>query len=735
MKIFISIYFTLISSLLFSQSKFEGKVIEEKTKNPIENAVVFFPNLNRSVVTNSEGIFEMPTSKKSKQIAEITNMLFETKVLTFEPDIFVTIELTEKVLELEEIVVTGNFNTNKEKIPFAIESINKADMMASGKVSLAENLASITGLSFASTGPATTKPIIRGLSNTNIVFLNNGIKAENFQFSSNHPFITDEFSAKKIEVIKGPFSLVYGSDAVGGVINIIAENPAPENTLISNINSQYHTNSEGFVNNLNLRASGEKWYGGLRGTYKTHKDYQDGLNQQVVNTRFRETNYGANFGFRNSFGNFNLNYDYALPEYGITNSKSIALIHNDDRKPELWIQKLENHLLTLKNKLFIKNDILDIDFAFQKNVRQGISDQIYAEMDLQTFSYNTKYTINTDKGKFIAGFNGAHIHNDANDFYKNANPMPDAQIFDIGFFGVNEFIFNDKLNLNAGVRYDHRAMNSTPFQSNGLNKYTVNNDFGSFSGSLGSTYKQNNHLFKLNFSSGFRSPNISELSQNGIHQNRFERGDLALKAQRNYQVDFNYHFHLKNLVFDVSPYYNAVNNYIYIVQTTQNAPMGGGKIWQYVQNDAFLYGTEMSLDYHPLSWLGIHTNYTWTKGELKKGGYLTQIPQNRWIAELKLEKDKLGFLNQPKFVVNYANYQSQSDLGQSETFSPSYQLFNVNIGSEIAIKNQKINWFVAANNLFNEVYIDHLSSFKALNLNNMGRNIVFGVNIPLQVKL
>jgi len=735
MKIFISIYFTLISSLIFSQSKFEGKVMEEKTKKPIENVVVFFPNLNRSVVTNSEGVFEMATSKKNKQIVEITNLLFETKVLTIESDTFVTIELTEKVLELEEIVVTGNFNTNKEKIPFAIESINKADMMASGKVSLAENLASITGLSFASAGPAATKPIIRGLSNTNIVFLNNGIKAENFQFSSNHPFITDEFSAKKIEVIKGPFSLVYGSDAVGGVINIIAENPAPENTLISNINSQYHTNSEGFVSNLNLRASGEKWYGSVRGTYKTHKDYRDGLNQQVINTRFRETNYGANLGFRNSFGNFNLSYDYALPEYGVTNIKSLALIHNDDRKPEFWIQKLENHLLTLKNKIFVKNNILDIDFGFQKNVRQGISDQIYAEMNLQTFSYNTKYTINTDKGKFIAGFNGAHIHNDANDFYKNANPMPDAQIFDIGIFGVNEFTFNDKFNLNAGVRYDYRAMNSSPFQSNGLDKYIVKNDFGSLSGSIGSTYKQNNHLFKFNISSGFRSPNISELSQNGIHQNRFERGDLALKAQRNYQVDFNYHFHLKNIVFDVSPYYNDVNNYIYIVQTTQNAPIGGGKIWQYVQNDAFLYGTEMSLDYHPLSWLGIHTNHTWTKGELKKGGFLTQIPQNRWVAELKFEIDKLGFLNQPKFVVNYANYQSQNDIGQSETFSPSYQLFNVNIGSEIAIKNQKINWFIAANNLFNEVYIDHLSAFKAMNLNNLGRNIVFGVNIPIQAKL
>jgi len=68
MKIFISIYFTLISSLIFSQSKFEGKVMEEKTKKPIENVVVFFPNLNRSVVTNSEGVFEMLPQKKTNKL-------------------------------------------------------------------------------------------------------------------------------------------------------------------------------------------------------------------------------------------------------------------------------------------------------------------------------------------------------------------------------------------------------------------------------------------------------------------------------------------------------------------------------------------------------------------------------------------------------------------------------------------------------------------------------------------
>lgn len=698
--------------------------------------------MNKTVVSDREGNFSLSFSQKGKQLIEVNSFNYESKVLTIESGVNLTIELTEKILELEEIIVTGNMNANKEKIPFAIETLKKDELFKSGKISLAENLSSVTGVSFSSNGIAATKPVIRGLTNTNIVFLNNGIKAENFQFSSNHPFISDEFSARKIEVIKGPFSLIYGSDAVGGVINVIAENPATENTISANINSQYHSNTEGYVNNVNVRTSGKKWFGGLHVTNKTHKDYKDGDDKQVDNTRFRETNAGATLGYRSAFGNFVLNYDYALPEYGVTNQKSVAFVNNNHRIPRDWSQRLENHQFTLKNKIFIKNNILDVDFGYQKNIRQGISDitnpnpeMLFAEMDLRTFSYNAKYTISKEKNKLIVGFNGANIENDANDFYKNSNPMPDAKINDLGIFAVNDFTFTENINLYAGIRYDVRKMESTPFQSSGLTKYTIDNEYDSFSGSIGTTYKAGNHIFKINAASGFRSPNISELSQNGIHQNRFERGDLNLEAQRNYQFDFNYHYHLKNVVFDFSPFYNSVNNYIYIVQTTTNAPMGGGKIWQYVQNDANLYGMEFSLDYHPIAWLGIHTNYTWTKGELKDGGYLTQIPQNRWVAELKFEKGKLGFLNRPNFTINYTNFQHQDNFGQLETYSEAYNLVNLNLGSEVSIYKQKINWFIATNNIFNEVYIDHLSALKPMNLNNIGRNIVFGLNIPLESKL
>jgi len=742
MKSFIIIFFLCLSGILVAQDTIEGTIIDAESEKPIQDALIYAFELNKSVVTDINGRFTLVNNGNSDINVEISAEGYKTQIMAINSENVTTIELDKNLIELQEVILTGDTNKSREKVSVSVETVKKSDLFQSGKISLADNLSKLPGLSNVSTGVGITKPVIRGLSNTNIVFLNNGIKSENFQFSSNHPFISDEFSAKKIEVIKGPVSLIYGSDAVGGVINVIKENPASTNTLEAKVNTQYHSNTEGVVTNFDIKASGEKWFGGASFTNKSHKDYKDGNGDQVINTRFKDLNFSSNVGFRSALGNFALYFDYNAPTFGLTNQKSTTLITDNDRTLDFWYVDLDNKLLASKNKLFLGEGILDINMSYQQNIRKGISDtsstysdMVFASMDLSTISYNSKYSLRKENSKYTIGFNGAYIENDADDYNGNSNPMPDTKINDLGFFAVDEIDLSDALTLNAGLRYDLRTMKSYPFESTGLNKYEIDNDFSSLSGSVGSTYKINNHLFKLNIASGFRSPNISELTQNGIHQARFERGDIDLKAQRNYQLDLNYHFHIANLVFDISPFYNSVNDFIYIVQTDEDAPIGDGKIWQYVQNDALLYGGEIALDYHPNNWLGLHSNYTYTRGELKDGGNLTQIPQNRYVAEVKLQQSKLGVLDNPYFVLNFSSFQSQDNLGQSETYTPGYELFNVNIGSEISMGKQSFDWYVSVNNVFDTVYMDHLSSLKQLDLNNIGRNIVFGLHIPFKVNL
>lgn len=743
MKLILTVLLLSLSFVMLAQKDYSGTIIDAETEQPIMGALIYAYKLNKTVVTDSKGGFTILNTANQEDLqVEISADEYKTQIVTLFSSTKQIIPLVKNLLELQEVIITGDVNKSREKVSVSIETVKKKALFQTGKISLADNLSKLPGLSNSSNGVGNTKPVIRGLSNTNIVFLNNGIKAENFQFSSNHPFISDEFSAKKIEVIKGPVSLIYGSDAVGGVINVIKENPASTNSLEAKLNTQYHSNTDGLVTNFGVKASGEKWFGGASFTNKSHKDYEDGNGEQIINTRFKELNLSSNLGLRTGLGNFALYFDYSAPMYGLTNQKSITLITDDDRTMDYWFVDLENKLLVSKNKFFLGEGILDVNLSYQQNIRKGISDtsssfsdMVFASMDLSTISYNSKYSFKKNNSKITIGFNGAFIENDADDYYGNNNPMPDTKINDLGFFVVDETDLTDALTLNAGLRYDMRTMKSYPFTSTSLSKYEIDNDYSSLSGSIGSTYKINNHLFKLNIASGFRIPNISELTQNGIHQARFERGDSSLKAQRNYQFDFNYHFHIDKLVFDVSPFYNNVDNYIYIVQTEEDAPLGDGKIYQYVQNDAILYGGEIALDYHPLNWLGLHTNYTYTKGELKEGGNLTQIPQNRYVAEVKLQKSKLSIFSNPYFIFNFTSYQSQNNLGQLETYTPSYELFNFNLGSEIKMNKQSFNWYISVNNLFDKEYIDHLSALKPLGLNNMGRNIVVGLNIPFKTNL
>lgn len=738
MKKLALIFFSFFSIITFSQNEFKGTVTDENTALPIPSVQIYVVELKVNIETNFQGQFEITAPDFTYLTLIVEKAGYEKISRKIQSALPAEIALVKSDIELDEVIVSGSANKSIEKVPFPVESISNEELQQSGGISLAQNISKIPGVNYSSLGSGVSKPVIRGLTNTNIVFLNDGVKVENFQFSSSHPFLADEFSAKKIEVIKGPFSLTYGSDAVGGVINVIKKTPAPLHSIQIDFDNQYHSNTQGFVNHLGIKSSGAKFYGGMSMTNKSHKDYKDGNGNQVINSRFNELNMGLNAGFRGKKALFELSYDYTLPQYGLTTQKSLAAVADNQRTLKYWYQDLENHLISSKNKFFINDNILFLDVSYQQNIRQGVSDSsnskpemIFASMKLQTLSYNLKYQINQSKSRTYVGINGDFINNDADDDYGNSNPMTDAKIFDIGTYLIYEYDLTDQLNWVSGLRYDFRNMKSFPYQSDGLNKNKIDNDYNSLTGSTGITYRIKKHLFKMNVASGYRSPNISELTQNGMHSNRFERGDVNLVPQRNYQFDLNYHFHTKQLMIDVSPFYNMVNNYIYIVKTDELATLGGGYVWQYVQNDADLYGGEVAVDYHPLKWLGLHTNYTFTKGVLKEGGYLTQIPQNKWVGEAKFHLEKWSVFKQPYLLINYSIHQAQNDLGAQETYSPQYELLNISIGSILKIGQQQIKWYISGNNVLNEVYIDHLSLLKSLNVNNMGRNIVFGLSIPI----
>ena len=757
------IFLTLhAASDLTAQKIIKGKVSTQQGE-PISGANVLIHQNLTGTVSDAEGYYELTVPENLELLTLEWSYLgyrsvLRTIDLTKEHDneISLDIQLNETDVELGEVTVSARFTQEREQVPYAISVVTKNQFAKLGSTNLSQAIASTPGVYFSSFGNGVSKPVVRGLTNNNMILLDNGIKQEAFNFSSNHPFLIDEFASDRIEVIKGPASLQYGSDAVGGIVNVVRERPANPETVSGDFTSQYNTNTIGFVNNLGVKASGNTFFGGLRAGYKTHEDFTDGNGDEVYNTRFNEFNLAANLGIRVDRGIFSINYSYTRPKYGVQNGASENLSNNypellkEGRENQVWYQDLTNHLISSNNSIFLGKNTLDVDFGYQMNTRDlvagGYNEQTgqvvaptVVSMQLNTFTYNVKWGLPLNENRLFIGINGANADNDA-DETKPGNPVLDSKVNDFGLYAIGDFPVNDRVNLAAGLRYDHRNMQSFPIPTATTNRFEIDNTYDNVNGSFGVTYSfAKGQVIKANLASGFRSPSIPELTQNGIHAGRYERGDPNLDAQRNYQIDFNYHLHKSWVTFDITPFFNAIDNYIYLVQTDEDAPIGTGKIFQHTQNDASFYGGEIALDMHPLDWLGIHASYSMVRAKIEDDPegyeYPTFIPQDRLGVELRLDKDQIGSLKRSYFSFETLYFLEQDRTGQNETPSPDYTLLNVRMGTSLTLGSQMIDVFLNANNLLDETYIDHLSVTKPLELNMIGRNIVLGLRIPFSFDL
>lgn len=748
--------FTVIG--MHAQSLVKGKITDNEG-SPLMGVNILLHQNQTGTISNTDGSYQLSLPSNLRIFTlEFTYIGYRTQAKTIDlksntsSNYTLDIQLEESQLSLQEITITAGFIKQKDEVPYPIETVKRKDIITAGEINFSRAIARTPGVYFTNFGLGGGQPVIRGLTNTNLVTLNNGIKQEVFQFSSNHPFLIDEYTASHVEVIKGPASLQYGSDAVAGVVNVVRERPAKPNSIEGDVLSQYHSNTNGYLNSVGVKGSLDKFFFGLRGSLKSHEDYTDGDDEVVNNTRLNESNLSLNTGYRSDRGLFTLNYNYTDAEYGIQNQPQINLFNNplsstlltEDRKNEVWYQDLANHLITSNNTVFFGKNTLDVDLGYQSNTRELIAgginpqDQLVTphvvSMELNTFTYNTKYKIQTDKNNYILGVNGAIIRNEADETKPNI-PMPDADINDIGIYAIGDFQLSENLILTSGLRYDYRNMQSFPIATTNTDRFEIDNTYNSVNGSLGLTYNfSENQFFKANLARGFRSPNIPELTQNGIHGGRFERGDPNLDAQSNYQIDFSYHFHNNWATVNVAPFFNAIDNYIYLVQTNEDAPIGGGKIFQHVQNDANLYGGEIALDIHPVDWLGIHGSYSLIRADITDDNqgidHPTFTPQDRLTAEVRFQQKELGFFKRPFASLEVQHFFEQTRTGQNEAITSAFTLLNARIGTEINIGKQNLDLFITGTNLLNETYFDHLSITKPLELNMIGRNIMFGLRLP-----
>jgi iron complex outermembrane receptor protein len=290
--------------------------------------------------------------------------------------------------------------------------------------------------------------------------------------------------------------------------------------------------------------------------------------------------------------------------------------------------------------------------------------------------------------------------------------------------------------IQAGIRFDTRTVNTETHGNAGEEGYfeSINKSFKSFNSSLG--YKTNlNKEFnlRLNLASGFRAPNLAELTSNGVHEgsNRFEIGNAELKNEQNFQTDLNLEYKSTHFELFVNGFYNHINNYIFI--SHNGNVINGNDVYDYVQANAKLFGGETGIHFHPhpLDWLHITSSFETVIGEKQNGAYLPLIPANKWNTALKIEFENKKWLQEGFATLNVESTFSQNNYSEFETKTNDYTLTNLGFGGKITLFKTIFNLNLNANNVFDKTYISHLSRLKTDGIPNIGRNIVLGINFTI----
>lgn len=734
-KLIILLLFVFSANIIKAQGSVSGKISNASTEESMVGVAIYIPELQKGTFSDTEGNYKLENLPNGKFTIQFSYLGFETsnmEVVINDKIKYVNIKLSTTYIYTPEVVVSAMGYTSQHVNAIKVESIKANELDKTSTISIMDKLTLIPGLNMISQGPSISTPNIRGLSLSNVLVLNNGFRMNNYQFSEHHPYLISNYGISKVELIKGPASLLYGSDAIGGVINFIGEQPAAVGRIEGDINTAYYSATKGYETNVGVKANGKKFYWGVRAGILQQSDMRMGNGEVLPNSRFNDRGLQLFTGVNNKLGNFNIKYNYKEAKLGLTTTESELLVNDNGFNNEMWYQNLEYQQINSRNSFYLKKMKFESNFSFQTNRRRLYGKDIYlVDMRLQNFDYEFKSSITPFKDyNQIIGVQGNYTQNKIGD--APTVVIPNYYQNDISAFTLIQKDFNDKIHLQGGVRYDLRKLliPNIPTTTQ-VQNLRLDTTYQSINFTFGSTYELNKKLFfRLNIASAFRTPNVAELTQDGVHETRYERGNIHLRTQKSRELDFGIHYHVNKVSFDISVYYNNLDNYIYLSPTIDTA-LNGMEIFQYQQSNPKLYGLETGLNYVPFKYIDAKINYTYTEGLQSDGSYLPFIPQNRINASLNFNLNSYRIFHNNYFEISGLYAFTQNHIPEEEESAASYFILNAGIGTSLHIGEQKFNIGVFANNIMDASYVDYLSELREMGYFQMGRNISIKLTIPL----
>jgi iron complex outermembrane receptor protein len=773
------------------QAQVSGRVVDD-TGTPLPGATVQLIPDSLIRITGLDGEFSFPQPPTGRHTLRISYIGYEPQrrqIQVGQSPMEVPIVVLKQGEELLETVIVTEEHAKQEGA-LATEHFTGKVIEENLQGTFAQSIDRLPGMSAINIGVGIAKPVIRGLSSNRIIVNNQGVKQEGHQWGADHGLEIDQFGVERVEIIKGPASLQYGSDGLGGVINIMPGRIPPEGTVVGSVLGVHKTNNAHWGGSANLSMNIDGFFVAGRYSQQDFADYRVPaeqftynsftlpiFDQQLKNTAGKERNYSFTAGLNREWGVTRLTFSEYRLEAGLFSGavgipRSYTL--QDDGNPrdiDIPKQEVVHTKLSLHQDFLLKNGHINFNLGYQRNLRQEFSfpefhsipsslidpgNTLGLQFDLKTYSGNLHYEREYDTGwRQVHGGNVQWQHNQRAGF---EFLLPNFRTFRAGVFSLVEKQMNNGWLLNGGLRFDY-ATNDTEFYrqwvwdsneniTDSLIAPKTTPEFFNWSASAGGALPlwDGQTQLKVNFGKSFRVPYPAETVSNGIHHGTFrhEVGTPGLESEHGYQFDLSLEWNKPRFSGSFATYFNYFDNYIYLGPTfpARFSPLPeSGQIFQYRQDDAIYTGFEVQYDWTLLP----NLSFSQTADFVQSYNIRTQLalpftPQPSVQTSLRYTlPERNGLLQSAYAEINHQYTfaaEGQYRIDRSERATPAYQLWGGALGINFhGISNAPIKLNVQLQNAFDTFYLNHLSRYRLINVPEQGRNLVVSLKVPFSGRL
>ncbi|QNL21625.1 TonB-dependent receptor [Hyphobacterium sp. CCMP332] len=772
----------LYSHWLYAQTLTLEGLVQSSDGEALPGALLHLHEPDINIASDNAGRFSFNNLKPGYYHLHVNFIGFQEQILDIDlnESLYLKIELKEAYKELDEVVVESSFmNSDVADASQSIQNVNKERLIKSGGGSFVNSLEEIPGISAINTGVGIAKPVIRGMSFNRVLVNDNGIKQEGQQWGSDHGLEIDQFNVGRVEIVKGPATLMYGSDALGGAINILPNRIPASGEVTGEIRGLYRSNNAAYGTSFMVEGAKNSIYARARFSTLDFADYRVPAsefvyntyrlnieNERLKNTAGRERNSALTLGLRKSWGSANITYTRFDQKAGLfAGAVGIPRAYdlNDDgdiRNIDLPRQQTVHDKIVLNSLVKLGNNWLETQMGYQNNHREertlphahGVGPvpegNLALNLNLQTFTFNSRLRRRVNgKTKDVYGISAQYQLNKESGYEHLLSPFTALQT---GIYAMRQYELSPSFILSGGLRLDYGEIKIEEFFSpvwinaESVDYYSQRNpeidkSFFNYSASAGFSWFPDPDLnLKVNLGRSFRIPTAAELSINGVHHGTFrhELGNKDLNSEIGYQADLGIVYNKKTIQFSFSPYLNYFRDYIYLSPTssfgytdqTGNLVLlpEAGQTFQYKQNNALITGFEVLADYHFVShWhVELGTEYVY------KYNLDTEIPLPFTPPpSIHLGMDYDWKWQKTSFSIggNVKNYFDQNNVDRNEMPTPGFQLFGLSANINRKIGKNSISLYTQVRNLFDRKYFNHLSRYRLLNLPEQGRDIIINL--------